>query len=85
MTTEQPQIPKGKPIDFEILGEGYSEYRFGDGNFLRVRLVVKKVLKTDMKSPDGLPVYTFEFMPVSTVYSPQDMMDIRKSSLRTEP
>ncbi|HEV2137302.1 MAG TPA: hypothetical protein VGR53_00500 [Nitrososphaerales archaeon] len=42
--------------DFSVLREDYSRYLVEDGTMLRVKIVVRKILKTPAKNPQGYPL-----------------------------
>lgn len=42
--------------DFAVLSEDYSRYLVQDGTILKVKVVVKKILRTATVSPQGYPV-----------------------------
>jgi len=42
--------------DFAVLREDYTRYLVEDGSVLRVKVVVRKILKTPVNSPQGYPL-----------------------------
>jgi hypothetical protein len=56
-------------MDFSLLKESWGDYRLSDGNVLRVKLTVSKVLKTGILNPDGTPQYNFIYGASSIVYT----------------
>lgn len=47
----------GKEIDFETIKESFNTYMLADGNTLKVKCVLMKVLRTDKTDPEGVPQY----------------------------
>lgn len=43
-------------MDFEVLDENYSRYIVADGSTLKVKIVVKKILRTAAVNPQGYPM-----------------------------
>jgi hypothetical protein len=76
---EFPQKPKGKAINFKTVEEAWSTYKLADGNYMRVKLIVVKVLKTDLIRPDGIPIYNFESTNAITVLTPEQFIELSKS------
>jgi hypothetical protein len=61
--------PQPRVIDFNLLREGWADYRLSDGNVLRVKLTISKVIKTGIINPDGTPQYNFVYGASSMVYT----------------
>lgn len=61
--------PQPRVVDFTLLKEGWADYRLGDGNVLRVKLMISKVFKTGVLNPDGTPQYNFMYGATSIVYT----------------
>jgi hypothetical protein len=61
--------PQPRVMDFSLLKESWGDYRLSDGNVLRVKLTVSKVLKTGILNPDGTPQYNFIYGASSIVYT----------------
>jgi len=60
----------GKVVPFEeVTGPQWQEYNLADGNVLRLKVELLKVLSTGQKSPVGEPVYNFQTHIVSTVFT----------------
>jgi len=62
MSKVKMQMQDGRTVDaeeleIEIVSEPWCIYKLEDGTTLRVRPLVNKVLRLDMHSPDGDPVY----------------------------
>jgi len=74
--SEQPLL-RGKLVDYTPIEEGWSLYRLDDGNFLRVKTTVVKIWRTDQKTPDGLPLYSFAATNACAVFTPQEMVSLR--------
>ena len=67
---EQPKI-KGKITPFEeVIGPQWQEYNLADGNMVRLKVELLKVLSTGQKNPNtGEPIYNFELHTVASVYT----------------
>ena len=66
---EQPRIT-GKLMPFEeIRGAKWQEYTLADGNLLRIKFELLKVLVTGQKKPTGEPIYNIEFHPTMVVFT----------------
>ena len=66
---EQPKIT-GKLVPFEeVRGSKWQEYNLADGNVLRIKFEVLKVLASGQKKPNGEPIYNVEFHPTMTVFT----------------
>ena len=67
---EKPKI-NGKITPFEeIQGPRWQEYHLADGNLLRMKIELLKVLSTGKKNPQtGEPIYSFQTHITSTVYT----------------
>ena len=48
---------KGKLIKYVKATESWNEYLLEDGNFLRVKTVIIRLMKTDQLDVEGNPVY----------------------------
>jgi len=60
----------GKLVPFEeIQGSKWQEYNLADGNVLRIKFELLKVLSTGEKKPNGEPLYNIEFHPTMTVFT----------------
>jgi len=67
---EKPTL-KGKITPFEeIRGPKWQEYQLADGNLLRIKMEVLKILSTGQKNPQtGEPIYNFQTNITATVYT----------------
>ena len=60
----------GKLILFEeIQSETWQEYNLSDGNTLRLKCVLLKVLDTGQQSPSGEPIYNFQTHIIANVFT----------------
>lgn len=65
---------EGEELDFEPLKESWNEYRCTDGTYVRLKIVVSKIVKLDKWNPQGEPIYQVASANVLAVTpSPQDM------------
>lgn len=69
--------PAGKEVEFEIIKEGWNEYKLKDGTKLRIKLVIIKVIRTNEYNPDGTPIYWARSQNVMYADIPKEL--IRKS------
>jgi len=66
---EQPRIT-GKLMPFEEIGGAkWQEYTLADGNLLRIKFELLKVLDSGQKKPTGEPIYNIEFHPTMVVFT----------------
>jgi len=60
----------GKLMPFEeVRGAKWQEYTLADGNLLRIKFELLKVLATGQKKPTGEPLYNIEFHPTMVVFT----------------
>lgn len=65
---------EGEELDFEPLKESWNEYRCTDGTYVRLKIVVSKIVKLDKRNPQGEPIYQVASANVLAVTpSQQDM------------
>ncbi len=57
MAQNLPGMPVGKPIGFKTLQEITGYISVHDGNVLKVTVDIMKIIKTDQKDPQGMPIY----------------------------
>lgn len=55
MAVKPPKPPSMIEMDFVVLTEDYSRYLIQDGTILKVKIVVKKVLRSATITPQGYP------------------------------
>jgi len=53
-------VPATKEVDFSIKAEDWSRYQVHDGTIIRVRVVVRKIIRTIDVGPQGYPDITLE-------------------------
>ena len=71
------KLPKGKIIDVLSANERWNEYKLADGNLLRVKVIVTKVIKIEGQTdPQGNPTYFFQSQCVSQVLNPEEQKDL---------
>jgi hypothetical protein len=51
------EFVEGEELAFEPLKESWNEYRCEDGSYVRMKLVVSKIVKLDVVNEQGEPVY----------------------------
>jgi hypothetical protein len=56
MEMSSPLNPGLVEVDFAVLREDFTRYLVEDGTTLKVKIVVRKLLKTPMASPQGYPL-----------------------------
>jgi len=47
----------GEELDFEPLKESWNEYRCEDGSYVKLKIVVSKIIRLDKMNPQGEPIY----------------------------
>jgi hypothetical protein len=60
-------------VDFEVVEEGWNEYKLSDGAILRTKLVLGKVVTSAGVPPDKAKEYGFNSQTMVVAYVPQDM------------
>ena len=70
MMTQKPPLG-GKLALFETVKEDWNEYDLADGNTLRLKTVLLKVLDTGTKNPTGEPRYNFQTHIIANVFTPE--------------
>jgi len=48
---------EGEELDFEPLKETWNEYRCSDGSYVKLKIVVSKIVKLDKRNAQGEPIY----------------------------
>jgi hypothetical protein len=48
---------EGEELDFEPLKETWNEYRCEDGSFVKLKIVVSKIVKLQKRNPQGEPIF----------------------------
>lgn len=67
----------GKVTGFKLIRQGESIIKLNDGNYLKVVLVVNKILRNDdAKTPDGFSVYAVQTASVISVWKPSEIAEI---------
>ena len=66
------KIPPGKLIDFETTKESWNKYILADGNSVRLKTVLIKIIRLDKLDPLGNPQYFFVTKPVAGVFLPSE-------------
>jgi hypothetical protein len=70
------QVVEAERMDFKALEEPWAEYKLGDGNVVKVRIVVSSVFKLATPDPiTGLPQYILQSGNVMTVEPPRTGKD----------
>jgi hypothetical protein len=57
-------------VDFSIVNEDWSRYIVNDGTVIRVRIMVRKILRTAEVNPQGYPNFSIESMNVVSALVP---------------
>ncbi len=76
---------KGKIMGFSQLRQGETILRLRDGNYLKVTIVVNKVVRDDtQKTPDGNSVYGINTTTVLSVWKPSEIAELESDEQRKE-
>ena len=68
------ELVEGEELDFEPLKESWNEYRCADGTYVKLKIVVSKIIKLDKRNAQGEPIYQVASANVLAVTpSPKDM------------
>lgn len=71
--------PKGKPIGFHLVHQGSTTIRLKDGNYLKIQVVVNKVLKDETKrDAQGYPAYTVNTSTAISVWTPEEVKELEE-------
>lgn len=62
----------GEELEFEPLKESWNEYRCADGSYLKIKLVVAKIIKLDKQNPAGEPIYVVNSSNVVAATPPME-------------
>ena len=67
---------EGEELEFEPLKEQWNEYRCSDGSYVKLKLVVSKIVKLDKRNDQGEPIYQVASANVLAVTPPaKDMVE----------
>jgi len=66
------QTVNGEQMTFEVIKEGYSEYKLSDGKILKVRVVVSEVFRLDeVDESTGRNNYFIKSQPILSIEEPK--------------
>lgn len=65
------EIVDGEELDFEPLKESWNEYRCEDGSYVKLKVVVSKIVRLEKTNPQGEPVYQIMSTNVVAATPPQ--------------
>lgn len=54
-------------IDFVSVNEPFVEYHLANGDVIRCKFVMTRILATGERGPNGEPIYSFQFQAVAVV------------------
>lgn len=86
----QSKTPKGRIVGFEPVSEPWAEYQLDDGNILRIKIVVTKIIQPEAgqpgpdgkpipaANPDGTPVYFVQSHNVLQVFTAKEFGEFRR-------
>lgn len=66
------ELVEGRDVSYNTLREEWNEYLVEDGTTIRLRLIVKRIVRTDKDDPNGKPIYVVESTNVLDVRTPED-------------
>jgi hypothetical protein len=69
-------VPKGEPVDFEVVTERWAVYQVHDKVpvILKARLILNKVIRTEEKDQMGYPVYSpGTANPIFVTFAPKEL------------
>jgi hypothetical protein len=55
------------PVEFVCVNEPFVEYHLSDGNVVRVKFVMTRILATADRGTAGEPIYSFQWQAVAVV------------------
>lgn len=59
-----------REVEYSTVREGWNEYELDDGNKLKVKLTVSRIINTGKENADGTPQYIFTHNVVNQVLLP---------------
>lgn len=84
MAADKIQKPKSRLPSFKPLEEGWCSYSLSDGNVLRIKVAMTKILlQTDeqgqtIKNPAGEPLYFFQTQNITQTLTADEYNQMRK-------
>lgn len=66
-------------LDFEVVKEEWSEYRFDDGTIFKVKQVLTKAAKTSLYDSRGDPLYLINNQPMMDISVPKEVREKLKA------
>ena len=66
---------EGDDLAFNTILESWNEYKLEDGTEIRLKLVVKRVVRTQRRNPNGEPIYVVQSQNVMDARVPEDLIE----------
>ena len=66
------ELVDGEEVDFEPLKESWNEYRCEDGSYVKLKVVVSRIIRLEKKNPQGEPIYQILSTNVVAATPPPD-------------
>lgn len=66
---------EGDDLAFNTMVESWNEYKLEDGTEVRLKLVVKRVVRTPRRNANGEPVYVVQSQNVMDARVPEDLIE----------
>lgn len=63
-----------REVEYSTVREGWAEYELDDGNKLKVKIVISRIINTGKTNPDGTPQYLFTHNVVNQVLVPVEKL-----------
>ena len=65
----------GEDVAFNTMIESWNEYKLEDGTEIRLKLVVKRIVRTPRRNENGEPVYVVQSQNVIDARVPDDLIE----------
>ena len=66
---------EGEDVSFNTMVESWNEYKLEDGTEVRLKTVVKRVVRTPRRNPNGEPIYVVQSQNVLDTRVPDDLIE----------
>ena len=63
----------GTDVSYNPIIESWNEYILEDGTTIRLKVIVKRVIRTEARNPDGTPVYFIQSQNVVDARIPENL------------
>ncbi len=71
---------EGEDVAFNTILESWNEYKLEDGTEVRLKVIVKRVIRTQRRDANGEPIYVVQSQNVLDTRVPDDLIEKPKDS-----